>query len=65
MAISKKEKSVTGRKSSSDLLVTISQLGKYSEKIYPRQNFPPSLLTSFHTLAAVWLWILDDHKQKP
>ena len=62
MAISKKENSVTGRKSSSDLLVTI---GKYSGKIYPRQNFPPSLLTSFHTLAAVWLWILDDHKQKP
>ena len=78
MTLSKKEKSVTGRKSLYDLLVTVSQFRKYSGKM-PTEHFdsmqvrykigfPPlhAFLDLFpSTSTAIWLRILDDHKQKP
>ena len=78
MTLSKKEKSVTGRKSLFDLLVTVSQFRKYSGKM-PTEHFDSMqvqdriFLHSLHafldlfpsTSTAIWLQILDDHKQKP
>ena len=80
MTLSKKEKSVTGRKSLYDLLVTVSQFRKYSGKM-PTEHFDSMQvrykigfsiflyctrsLTSSLTSTAIWLRILDDHKQKP
>ena len=76
MTLSKKEKSVTGRKSLFDLLVTVSQFRKYSGKM-PTEHFDSMQvldriflhctrsLTSSLTSTAIWLQILDDHKQKP